>query len=150
EQCFEDTSAFAQDRTAEALPAFIRECLPKLATRIGQKPKNPGAPTAVVLCAAALRATELCRVLRGSGLRGEKGGEVAKLFAKHFKLSQHVDYLSKTRVAVAVATPGRLQQLLEQGALSLAALSHVLLDESHRDAKERTLASIPEVRSEIV
>ncbi|KZO95253.1 hypothetical protein CALVIDRAFT_538401 [Calocera viscosa TUFC12733] len=79
------------------------------------------------------------------------GANVARqLFAKHFKLQQHVDYLSKTRVSVAVATPGRLQQLLEQGALSLAALSHVLLDESHRDAKERTLCAVPELRTEVV
>jgi len=43
------------------------------------------------------------------------GGEVAKLFAKHFKVADQVKYLQKTRVAVAVGTPGRVAKLLENG-----------------------------------
>lgn len=42
----------------------------------------------------------------------EKSGEVAKLFAKHFKLDEHVRYLSKTKVGAAVGTPGRVGKLL--------------------------------------
>jgi len=61
---------------------------------------------------AALRATDVARVFKDAKLRGEKGGEVAKLFAKHFKLEDHVTYLGKTKVGVAVGTPGRIGQLL--------------------------------------
>lgn len=50
----------------------------------------------------------------------EKSGEVAKLFAKHFKLDEHVRYLSKTKVGAAVGTPGRVGKLLcETGELPL-------------------------------
>lgn len=61
---------------------------------------------------AALRVADVTRVLKDKRLRGEKGGEVAKLFAKHFKLEEHVTYLKRTKVGVAVGTPGRIGKLL--------------------------------------
>lgn len=54
----------------------------------------------------------MTRVLKDKRLRGEKGGEVAKLFAKHFKLEEHVKYLKRTKVGAAVGTPGRIGKLL--------------------------------------
>lgn len=130
-----------------------------------------------------------------------KSGEVAKLFAKHFKLEDHVRYLSKTKVGAAVGTPGRVGKLLcETGssllfppipehfvrsfvrsslpippshphspnsqsldsacvvsdlastppaALRTPALSHILLDTTHTDAKQRSLLDIPETRDEV-
>lgn len=60
---------------------------------------------------------DVTRVLKNEKLRGEKGGEVAKLFAKHFKLAEHVTYLRRTKVGAAVGTPGRIGKLLcETGA----------------------------------
>jgi protein CMS1 len=56
---------------------------------------------------------DVTRVLRKH--RGSKGGEIAKLFARHFKLQEHIAYLKRTKVGVAVGTPGRLGQLLETG-----------------------------------
>jgi protein CMS1 len=61
---------------------------------------------------AALRVVDVTRVLKDQKLRGEKGGEVAKLFAKHFKLAEHVTYLRRTKVGSAVGTPGRIGKLL--------------------------------------
>jgi protein CMS1 len=61
---------------------------------------------------AALRVADVTRVLKDKKLRGEKGGEVAKLFAKHFKLEDHVIYLKRTKVGAAVGTPGRIGKLL--------------------------------------
>lgn len=55
---------------------------------------------------------DVTRVLKEKKLRGEKGGEVAKLFAKHFKLAEHVAYLRRTKVGAAVGTPGRIGKLL--------------------------------------
>jgi len=90
------------------------------------------------------------RVLKDKRLRGEKGGEVAKLFAKHFKLEEHVTYLKRTKVGVAVGTPGRIGKLLcETDALTLSALTHIILDVTFRDAKKRTLLDIPETRDEV-
>ena len=71
-----------------------------------------GAPTLIFVTGAALRVADVTRVLKDKKLRGEKGGEVAKLFAKHFKLEEHVTYLKRTKVGAAVGTPGRIGKLL--------------------------------------
>ncbi|ELU43841.1 hypothetical protein AG1IA_02130 [Rhizoctonia solani AG-1 IA] len=70
-----------------------------------------------------------------------------QLFAKHFKLKDHVAHLAKTRVGVAVGTPARISQLLaEPDALSVKALSHIVLDLTFIDTKQRSLLDIPETR----
>jgi protein CMS1 len=91
---------------------------------------------------------------------------VAKLFARHFKLEEHIAYLKRTKVGAAVGTPGRIGKLLDvgesncivfhwplrfffEGALSLSALSHIMLDVTFRDAKRRSLLDIPETRDEV-
>ena len=55
-------------------------------------------------------------------LKGEKGGDIAKLFARHFKLEEHVEYLKRTAIGAAVGTPGRLGKLRESGMLSFFSL----------------------------
>lgn len=73
---------------------------------------------------------DVTRVLKDKHLRGEKGGDVAKLFAKHFKLEEHVAYLKRTKIAAAVGTPGRLGKLLcDTGTSVFHYISqHVLID----------------------
>lgn len=88
---------------------------PTLRTRLSQRSKLNGAPTLLFLTAAALRVVDLTRVLKQSkALRGEKSGEVAKLFARHFKLAEHTEYLKRTKVGVAIGTPGRVGKLLAE------------------------------------
>jgi protein CMS1 len=77
------------------------------------------------------------------------GGEVAKLFAKHFKLADQEKYLHQTRIAIAVGTPARVAKLLESGALKISHQTIVLLDVAHRDVKNRSLLDLPEVREEL-
>jgi len=97
-----------------------------------------------------LRVADVTRILKDKKLRGEKGGEVAKLFAKHFKLAEHVAYLKRTKVGAAVGTPGRIGKLLcETDALTVSALSHIILDVTYQDSKKRTLLDIPETRDEV-
>jgi protein CMS1 len=86
--------------------------LPSLRTRLSQKSKAKGAPTLLFIAGAALRVADVTRVFKDEKLRGEKGGEVAKLFARHFKLEDHVTYLKRTKIAAAVGTPGRIGKLL--------------------------------------
>ena len=86
--------------------------LPTLHTRLSQKSKASGAPTLLFVTSAALRVADVTRSLKSKKLRGEKGGDVAKLFAKHFKLAEHVSYLKRTKVGAAVGTPGRIGKLL--------------------------------------
>jgi protein CMS1 len=137
--------------------------LPTLKVRLAQRPAQKGAPTALVITSAALRAADLARVLRD--MKGTKGGDVAKLFAKHFKLEEHAEYLRRTLVSAGVGTPGRLGRLLSEtgmpshawpyhlcpdkippDAISLKALTHIILDVTFQDAKNRTLLDIPETR----
>lgn len=91
--------------------------VPTLRTRLSQRPKYNGSPTLLFLAGAALRVADVTRILKDKRLRGEKGGEIAKLFARHFKLEEHVAYVRRTKIAAAVGTPGRVGKLLcETGA----------------------------------
>ena len=64
------------------------------------------------IAGAALRVADVTRILKDRKLRGDKGGDVAKLFAKHFKIAQHIAYLKQTKIGIAVGTPGRIGKLL--------------------------------------
>jgi protein CMS1 len=145
--------------------------LPRLHTRLTQKPKRSGAPTLIFLSGAALRVADATRVLKDKRLRGDltkgKAGDIAKLFAKHIRFEEHVSYLKRTSVAAAAGTPGRIGKLLmESGAysshfiistsldggldaLSVSALTHIILDVTYTDVKKRSLLSIPETRDEV-
>lgn len=86
--------------------------LPVLHKRLSQRPKSPGAPTLLYIAGAALRVADVTRVLKDKRLRGDKGGDVAKLFAKHFKLQEHVTYLKRSKIGSAAGTPGRVGKLV--------------------------------------
>ncbi|KAJ6547348.1 U3-containing 90S pre-ribosomal complex subunit-domain containing protein [Mycena capillaripes] len=145
-----DTSIWTGPRTLDNLVDFIVKVLPSLRLRLSQRSKTTGAPTLLFIAGAALRVVDVTRVLKDKKLRGEKGGEVAKLFAKHFKLAEHVTYLRRTKVGSAVGTPGRIGKLLcETDALAVNALSHIILDVSFRDGKKRSMLDIPETRDEV-
>ncbi|KAH8983548.1 U3-containing 90S pre-ribosomal complex subunit-domain containing protein [Lactarius hatsudake] len=124
--------------------------VPNLHTRLLQRTKSFGAPTLLFLTGAALRAVDVTRALKNKTLQGEKSAGVAKLFAKHCKLEEHINLLKKTKIGSAVGTPGRVGKLLcETDALSVSALTHIVLDVSHRDAKELCLLDIPQTRDEV-
>ena len=142
--------------------------MPTLQIQLGKKPKNNGSPSLLFITGAALRVADVTRVLKEKKLRGKTGGEVAKLFAKHFKLTEHVAYLKRTKIGAAVGTPGRIGKLLRDtgpyngplfhcissdrpiDALPVSALSHIILDVTHKDPKKRNLLDIPETRDEVL
>ena len=94
------------------LPIKYYLALPTLKTRLAQKPKENGAPTLLFIAGGALRVADITRVLKTKTMKGEKGGDIAKLFARHFKLEDHVAYLKRTKIGAAVGTPGRIGKLL--------------------------------------
>ncbi|KAI0685488.1 U3-containing 90S pre-ribosomal complex subunit-domain containing protein [Cytidiella melzeri] len=149
ESSIADTSLWNGSRNLDLLADFITKMLPTLRTRLAQRPKSNGAPTLVFIAGAALRVADVTRLLKDKKLRGEKGGEVAKLFAKHIKLEEHVTYLKRTKLSAAAGTPGRLGKLLECDALLTSALTHIILDISYRDSKKRNVLDIPETRDEV-
>jgi protein CMS1 len=86
---------------------------------LAQRPKSNGAPTLIFIAGAALRVADVTRILKDKKLRGEKGGEVAKLFAKHIKIEEQITYLKRTKLSAAAGTPGRLGKLLECGRVNV-------------------------------
>src|SRR5436305_13422540 len=72
--------------------------------------------------------------------------EIAKLFGRHFKLSEHISYVQKTPINIAVGTPGRIRALIEaeEGALKLEKLRYLIIDANFIDGKKRTIFDIPE------
>lgn len=72
--------------------------------------------------------------------------EIAKLFARHFKLSEHIAYVKKTPISIAVGTPGRIRALVEaeDGVLKLEKLRYLVIDANYIDSKRRTIFDIPE------
>ncbi|KAL5511818.1 CMS1 [Sanghuangporus vaninii] len=149
ENAIADTSAWTAPRTLDQLPDFITKMVPTLKTRLAQKSRDNGAPTLLFISGAALRVADATRVLKSKTLRGDKGGDVAKLFARHFKLEEHVAYLKRAKIGSAVGTSGRIGKLLCEGALSTSALTHIILDVTYKDAKKRSMLDIPETRDEI-
>jgi len=149
ESAIVDTSPWVTERTLSSLPDFIAKVTPSLRLRLSQKPKAAGAPTLIFVAGSALRVADVTRILKNRKLRGEKGGDVGKFFARHIKLEDHVTYLRRTRIGAAVGTPGRLGKLLELDSMMVSALTHIIIDVSYRDAKRRSVLDIPETRDEV-
>ncbi|GAA5900820.1 hypothetical protein JCM6882_007673 [Rhodosporidiobolus microsporus] len=143
-----DTSSVTNRKT---LLDFMKEALPTPCNTLAKMPKATGSPRIIVVAGAALRVADLCRDVKSFRTKTKDGLiDVGKLFAKHFKLSEHVEYLNKTHVGVAVGTPNRIEKLLnETEALHLTHLSHLILDVSHLDAKKRSLVDLIEARGDL-
>ncbi|BGO89388.1 hypothetical protein NBRC10512_006305 [Rhodotorula toruloides] len=135
----------------DSLRAFMKEALPTACNTLAKMPKAAGSPRIIVLAGAALRVADLVRDVKEFKTKTKDGLiDVAKLFAKHFKLAEHAEYLKKTHVGLAVGTPNRIEKLLnETESLHLTHLSHLILDVSHLDSKKRSLVDLPEARADL-
>jgi len=131
---------------------FLKFSIPKWPTFVDQAiakiPKYPvGMPLAIVICASAIRAVNLNR-----DLETFKTGKcrTAKLFAKHMKIAEQIDYLKKHTVHLALGTPKRFFQLIEAAALRLRHLRYIILDWNFKDEKQRRLIDVPETRTDLM
>ncbi|KAH8090598.1 U3-containing 90S pre-ribosomal complex subunit-domain containing protein [Filobasidium floriforme] len=149
----QSTSAFTEPRELASLPAFVNSQIPSLPKRL----KRAGTPSLIVLSPSGIRAADVVRALKSVRVpEGEDGaetgkppGEVGKLFAKHFKASEQIEYLNSTKIWAAAGTPGRIGKILsDSDALTIRQQTVILLDLSYRDTKNRTLLTIPEIRDE--
>lgn len=102
-----------------------------------------GAPRVLVLTGNAKRATQYLKALRS--LRGVR---VGKLFAKHIKLKEHIEWAKKTEFSIGVGTPHRVERLLAVSALSLQQVRLVLLD-TFRNEKEMTMFDMKDTSTSI-
>ncbi|KAF3188754.1 hypothetical protein TWF106_007243 [Orbilia oligospora] len=151
ESIYIDTTAHTAERSLQNLCEYME----KFCTKKGQSsishlkssPKAAGSPHTIFICPAALRAADVVRILRKYQTTDS---QIAKFFAKHVKLSEHIEYSKKTRIGIAVGTPARLVDLIKDGALQIKYVQRVVLDVSYLDAKKRGLWDIKEVQDKLV
>ncbi|KAI9813507.1 MAG: hypothetical protein M1832_006305 [Thelocarpon impressellum] len=142
EKAFQDTSAWQERRSDEHLPDFLEHFSAGKASKLASAPKAKGSPHTLVITDAGLRAANLTRALRKFQT---KDATVAKLFAKHIKLKDAVDFVKETRMGIAVGTPARLSALLDAESLSLSKLERIVVDASHIDQKKRSIFDMREI-----
>ncbi|CCJ30865.1 unnamed protein product [Pneumocystis jirovecii] len=129
---------WTDDLINKGLPAFLEQGL-KYDPRY--VPSAFGSPHTIIFAMAALRVANITRSLR---CYKTKEGDVAKLFAKHIKLKDHISYLSRTRLTIAVGTPGRIFDLVDNEALKVDFLKWIVLDTTYIDVKKRRFWDMPE------
>jgi len=141
-----DTTSWNKPRTLENLPHFL-ECFSGGPSKLRFTPKKNGSPHTILVAGAGLRAANLARIVRKYQ---DKDAVVAKLFAKHIKLKDAARFLRSTRVGVAVGTPTRLNDLIEDGALIVDELQRIIIDASHIDAKKRGILEMKETHEPLI
>ncbi|PBP17529.1 hypothetical protein BUE80_DR011525 [Diplocarpon rosae] len=138
----QDTTSWTKPRTLENLPAFLEKFAGN-STKLWSASKKNGAPHTIIVSAAGLRAAEVARMMRTFST---KDATVAKLFAKHIKLQDSIKFLNSTRTGIAVGTPARLKDLMDDGALQVDRLERIVVDASHIDVKKRGILEMKETQ----
>ncbi|CAG7958509.1 unnamed protein product [Penicillium salamii] len=140
DSAFLDTSSFTSTRKLEQLPEFLKSFSPKGADLSKASQKN-GTPHTLVISGAALRAADVVRALRSFQT---KESIVGKLFAKHIKLEEAKQFLTRARSGIGAGTPTRVSDLIESGTLKLDELERIVIDGSHIDQKQRGIFDMKE------
>lgn len=104
-------------------------------------------PVLLILSSSAIRCVELLKGL----LSIRSKCTIAKLFAKHFKLADQVSFLASHRSPIAIGTPARILRLGQEPSkpIDFEKITHIIIDTA-RDAKDRTVFDVPEVRKELI
>ncbi|KAH8802779.1 U3-containing 90S pre-ribosomal complex subunit-domain containing protein [Xylogone sp. PMI_703] len=137
-----DTTQFQRPRSLDNLSSFL-EHFSENPTKLWSASKKNGSPHTIIITAAGLRAADITRALRKFQAKESK---IAKLFAKHIKIEDSVKFLSSTRTGMAVGTPTRIRDLIEQGALAIDRLERIVIDASYVDQKKRGILEIRETQ----
>ncbi|RLN86934.1 hypothetical protein BBJ28_00010511 [Nothophytophthora sp. Chile5] len=128
----------------ELLPAYIHHFMPKWKREFAGKGKRlDKSPYFLVLCSSALRCVEVLKHVASFKCR------VGKLFAKHMKVSEQGEQLSRIFFPIAVGTPARVKKLLETDALSLKHTTHVIFD-MEKDKKQLTIMELKDTATEMM
>ena len=141
-----DTTSYDKPRTMENLPNFLEKFVQNPTKLWGASKKN-GTPHTIVITGAGQRAADLARVLKKMQ---SKDAQVAKLFAKHIKVSEAISYLKTNRTGMAVGTPKRIEDVMDDGALQVDRLERIVIDASHIDQKKRGILEMKETHGPLV
>ncbi|OAP58143.1 hypothetical protein AYL99_07233 [Fonsecaea erecta] len=134
-KAFLDTTSYDRDRVAENLPDFLERF------SAGSKEAlstcdEVATPHTLVLTISGMRTADLARQLQ---VFKSEDCKVGKFIAKHMKLEMNAEFLRQYKVTIAMGTPGRLNQLLEAGAMKTEGLQRIVVDGSYRDAKNSSI-----------
>lgn len=140
-KAFYDTSSFTEPRLAENMTQFLDKFTSGGAKEL-QRCDKVSSPHTLIIASAATRAQVLIRAVRSYGSEDNK---IAKLFAKHMKLPESIDYVQKTKFGIGVGTPHRIKELVEKSVLKTDDLKRIVLDVSFVDEKKRTIMSQKDV-----
>lgn len=136
-KAFRDTSDFAEARLVKNLPQFLEQYIEGGAETL-KTCNGTSSPHTLIITSSAIRAQDVLREVRKYGTEDSK---IAKLFAKHMKLEEMVQYVQKTRFGIGAGTSARIQRLIEEDALKVDSLKRIVLDSSYLDEKKRTIFS---------
>lgn len=107
--------------------------------KLAHPSEEMGCPVVLILCSSARRAADVIKQISP-----KLQCFIAKLFAKHFKVTEQVQVLAKQHFPVAVGTPNRIHKLLELGALCLKSTTVILVDTAV-DTKNFSILDLPSV-----
>ncbi|KAJ3347575.1 hypothetical protein HDU91_006742 [Kappamyces sp. JEL0680] len=101
----------------------------------------------LIVCSNALRCLEIIKELRASMPKIM----VAKLFARHLKVSEQIELLKKTPFLVGVGTAARISKIIEtdEEAIKVNKLEYLLIDGTWKDKKNQTIVDVPEVNMDL-
>ncbi|KAK0510118.1 hypothetical protein JMJ35_007512 [Cladonia borealis] len=148
-KAFRDTSDWDRTRMLKNLPEFLEHYSSRGADHkfLSSSLEQAGSPHTIVVTSAGLRAADIARVLRKFQT---KESVVAKLFAKHIKLKDAIEYVRRTRICIGVGTPSRIIDLFNAGALTSSNLERIVIDASHFDQKKRGIFDMRETQEPLV
>nr|AVI60840.1 P-loop containing nucleoside triphosphate hydrolase [Morchella crassipes] len=147
---FTDTTQWTSQRTLANLPNYLEKCCRVAGAkkfRLDRAAEEKGAPHTLVITSAALRASRIASALRKYQA---KEAMVAKLFAKHIKVAESVEMCKDNRIGIAVGTPSRILEVLNEGVLKLDELRWIVVDASYVDKKGFGVFRIREVHRGIM
>jgi protein CMS1 len=132
---FRDTTAFGGPRVAREMPEFLKTFL-QTEDDDPSTCQEVASPHTMVIASSGIRVADLVRELR---VFTSKESSVGKYFSKHMKLQQNIDWAKKTKVGIAVGTPLRLKELVENDAIKAGSVQRIVIDASYQNEKKCTI-----------
>lgn len=133
-RAFRDTTAFGNPRVAKEIPEYLKTFLTP-----NEDPSTcseAGAPHTLVIASSGIRVADLVRELR---VFAAPTSAIGKFFAKHMKLHPNIEFAKKTKIGIAVGTPVRLRELIENEAIKVGSLERIVIDGSYQNDKKQTI-----------
>ena len=139
-RAFKDTTSFGNPRVAKEIPEYIKTFL----NAVDDDPstcKEAGAPHTIIVASSGIRVADLTRSLT---VFNSAESKVTKYFASHMKLSKNVEFSKSTKVGIAVGTPHRLKQLIQENAIKVSSIERIIVDGSYQNEKKYTIFDLLE------